>query len=202
MLWQNRKWVGGIRHGPGAAGRRDRTGCWTALASRQADDGRRTHRQARAMWKTGSRTTGAGTGTPSSGSWNTSSRRGSSPPPPGPILRTPLHPDRQGPARTAAPRHGAAAGRRGAGSAAAMDRLIDAAAQAHGIGTVRCFADYFRMPLRAAAVSVERPRGGRHGSQPVTVAGLEQAAVPARRGEAPARSHRPGAAEPLRLPGL
>jgi uncharacterized protein YcaQ len=38
--------------------------------------------------------------------------------------------------------------------AAAMDRLIDAAAQAHGIGTVRCFADYFRVPLRAAAVSV------------------------------------------------
>ena len=38
--------------------------------------------------------------------------------------------------------------------AAAMDRLIDAAAQAHGIGTVRCFADYFRVPLKAAAVSV------------------------------------------------
>jgi uncharacterized protein len=37
---------------------------------------------------------------------------------------------------------------------AAMDRLIDAAAQAHGIGTVRCFADYFRVPVKAAAVSV------------------------------------------------
>jgi uncharacterized protein YcaQ len=39
--------------------------------------------------------------------------------------------------------------------AAAMDRLIDAAARAHGIGTVRCFADYFRTPARAAAVAVE-----------------------------------------------
>lgn len=38
--------------------------------------------------------------------------------------------------------------------AAAMDRLIHAAAQAHGVGTVRCFADYFRVPLKAAAVSV------------------------------------------------
>jgi hypothetical protein len=45
-------------------------------------------------------------------------------------------------------------GRDGPDPAAAMDRLIDAAAQAHGIGTVRCFADYFRVPLKAAAVSV------------------------------------------------
>ena len=36
----------------------------------------------------------------------------------------------------------------------ALDRLIEAAAQAHGIGTVRCFADYFRTPVKAAAVSV------------------------------------------------
>lgn len=39
---------------------------------------------------------------------------------------------------------------------AAMDRLIEAAAQAHGIGTVRCFADYFRVPVRAASESVRR----------------------------------------------
>jgi uncharacterized protein YcaQ len=61
----------------------------------------------------------------------------------------------------------------GADPAAAMDRLIDAAAQAHGIGTVRCFADYFRTPLRAAAVSVEHlVASGR--LRPVTVAGWDK----------------------------
>jgi uncharacterized protein len=55
-------------------------------------------------------------------------------------------------------------------AAAAMVRLIDAAAQAHGIGTLRCFADYFRTPLRAAAVAVEQlVDAGR--LEPVTVAG-------------------------------
>lgn len=53
---------------------------------------------------------------------------------------------------------------------AAMDRLIEAAARAHGIGTVRCFADYFRTPLRAGAISVERlVEQGR--LQPVSVEG-------------------------------
>ncbi len=58
--------------------------------------------------------------------------------------------------------------------AAALDRLIDAAAQAHGIGTIRCFADYFRTPLRAAAVSVEHlvAAGRLH---PVTVTGWDKA---------------------------
>lgn len=57
--------------------------------------------------------------------------------------------------------------------AAAMDRLIDAAAQAHGIGTVRCFADYFRTPIRAAAVSVQHlVEAGR--LQPVTVPGWDK----------------------------
>ncbi|MGP0222792.1 winged helix-turn-helix domain-containing protein [Paenarthrobacter sp. NCHU4564] len=37
-----------------------------------------------------------------------------------------------------------------------LDRLIEAAARAHGIGTVRCFADYFRTPLKASADSVRR----------------------------------------------
>jgi len=41
-----------------------------------------------------------------------------------------------------------------AGQRDAMDRLIEAAAQAHGIGTVRCFADYFRLPAKEAARSV------------------------------------------------
>ncbi|XAS70821.1 crosslink repair DNA glycosylase YcaQ family protein [Micrococcaceae bacterium Sec5.1] len=39
---------------------------------------------------------------------------------------------------------------------AALDRLMDAAAMAHGIGTVRCFADYFRTPLKAGEASVQR----------------------------------------------
>ncbi len=36
----------------------------------------------------------------------------------------------------------------------AMLRLIEAAARAHGIGTLNCFADYFRVPRRAAAGAV------------------------------------------------
>jgi uncharacterized protein YcaQ len=52
----------------------------------------------------------------------------------------------------------------------ALHRLIDAAAQAHGIGTLRCFADYFRTPVKAAAASVEHlVESGR--LEPVTVAG-------------------------------
>jgi hypothetical protein len=55
----------------------------------------------------------------------------------------------------------------------AMHRLIDAAAQAHGIGSVRCFADYFRTPVKAAADSVEHlVRAGR--LEPVTVAGWDR----------------------------
>ena len=37
----------------------------------------------------------------------------------------------------------------------AMLRLIEAAARAHGIGTVRCFADYFRIPAKPAAAAVQ-----------------------------------------------
>jgi uncharacterized protein YcaQ len=47
------------------------------------------------------------------------------------------------------------AGQRELDCTPALHRLIDAAAQAHGIGTVRCFADYFRTPVKAAAASVE-----------------------------------------------
>ncbi|MBT2566531.1 YcaQ family DNA glycosylase [Arthrobacter sp. ISL-85] len=39
--------------------------------------------------------------------------------------------------------------------AAALHRLTDAAAQAHGIGSIRCFADYFRTPVKATALAVE-----------------------------------------------
>ncbi|HET8880108.1 MAG TPA: crosslink repair DNA glycosylase YcaQ family protein, partial [Arthrobacter sp.] len=68
---------------------------------------------------------------------------------------------------------GEGAGRsEGAGpdAAAAMYRLIDAAARAHGIGTLRCFADYFRTPQRAAAAALQQlVDAGR--LEPVTVAG-------------------------------
>ncbi|WP_457950687.1 winged helix-turn-helix domain-containing protein [Pseudarthrobacter sp. alpha12b] len=54
--------------------------------------------------------------------------------------------------------------------AAALHRLTDAAAQAHGIGSIRCFADYFRTPVKATALSVEHLVGqGR--LEPVNVAG-------------------------------
>ena len=57
--------------------------------------------------------------------------------------------------------------------AESMCRLIDAAAQAHGIGTLRCFADYFRMPIKPAAAAVEHLVGtGR--LEPVTVAGWDR----------------------------
>jgi uncharacterized protein YcaQ len=57
--------------------------------------------------------------------------------------------------------------------AEAMNRLIDAAAQAHGIGTVRCFADYFRVPAKAAAGSVDHlVQSGR--LKPVSVAGWDR----------------------------
>jgi uncharacterized protein YcaQ len=55
-----------------------------------------------------------------------------------------------------------------------MDRLIEAAARAHGIGTVRCFADYFRTPLRAAVTSVQHlVEQGR--LEPVQVRGWDKA---------------------------
>jgi uncharacterized protein YcaQ len=70
----------------------------------------------------------------------------------------------------AAPRQALHVDGREPDAAAAMVRLIDAAAQAHGIGTLRCFADYFRTPLRAAAVAVEQlVDAGR--LEPVTVTG-------------------------------
>lgn len=37
----------------------------------------------------------------------------------------------------------------------AMLRLLEASAEAHGIGTVRCLADYFRLPVRESAGAVE-----------------------------------------------
>jgi uncharacterized protein YcaQ len=56
---------------------------------------------------------------------------------------------------------------------AAVRRLVDAAAQAHGIGTVRCFADYFRIPGKAAAASVDHlVHTGR--LEPVRVAGWDR----------------------------
>lgn len=50
------------------------------------------------------------------------------------------------------------------------ERLVEAAARAHGIGTVRCFADYFRLPVRVGATAVER-LARRGVLEPVDVAG-------------------------------
>ena len=53
---------------------------------------------------------------------------------------------------------------------AALQRLTDAAALAHGIGSIRCFADYFRTPVKATAAAVEQlVLQGR--LEPVNVAG-------------------------------
>jgi uncharacterized protein len=59
------------------------------------------------------------------------------------------------------------------GKEAAIERLVDAAAQANGIGTVRCLADYFRTPVKAATQAVaglvERGR-----LEPVSVRGWDR----------------------------
>ena len=74
------------------------------------------------------------------------------------------------PDRPGADPEAAAAADAGQESAAALVRLIDAAARAHGIGTLRCFADYFRTPMRASAIAVEHlVDAGR--LRPVTVSG-------------------------------
>lgn len=52
----------------------------------------------------------------------------------------------------------------------ALHRLVEAAAQAQGIGTVRCFADYFRTPPKATADSVDY-LVGTGVLEPVTVEG-------------------------------
>ena len=53
---------------------------------------------------------------------------------------------------------------------AALQRLTEAAARAHGIGSIRCFADYFRTPVKATALAVAHlVEQGR--LEPVSVAG-------------------------------
>ncbi len=52
----------------------------------------------------------------------------------------------------------------------ALQRLTSAAAKAHGIGTVRCFGDYFRLPLAETAKAVARLVDTGE-LQPVSVAG-------------------------------
>ncbi|WP_026818931.1 winged helix-turn-helix domain-containing protein [Arthrobacter castelli] len=55
----------------------------------------------------------------------------------------------------------------------AMLRLIEAAASAHGIGTIRCFADYFRVGVRPATAAVEELVRQRI-LEPVTVTGWDR----------------------------
>lgn len=56
---------------------------------------------------------------------------------------------------------------------AALRRLTEAAAEAHGIGSVKCFADYFRTPVKATAIAVqELVASGR--LEPVTVVGWQR----------------------------
>lgn len=59
---------------------------------------------------------------------------------------------------------------RGDRRAEALHRLVASAAQAHGIGTVRCFADYFRTPVKNTAESVDF-LVGRGVLEPVVVEG-------------------------------
>ena len=67
--------------------------------------------------------------------------------------------------------------------------LTEAAARAQGIGTVRCFADYFRLPLRATAAAVDRL---------VAAGSLEEAAVDGWPGQ---HYLHPGAARPRTATG-
>ncbi len=53
-----------------------------------------------------------------------------------------------------------------------MERLLLAAAAAHGIGSVHCLADYFRLPLRESAVALQ-DLAARGALEPVGVAGLK-----------------------------
>lgn len=55
-----------------------------------------------------------------------------------------------------------------------MERLLLASAKAHGVGSVHCLADYFRLPLRQSAVALE-DLAGRGALERVGVQGLKDA---------------------------
>ena len=197
LLWQKRTWVGAAAHGSGAARLQWPGRSWTTLPRGRPMTAAELTAQDRATSRTA--------GTDNWGwNWNAVKR----------VLehlfeeglvsaasRTEQFERRYTLTARVLPDFGWTAAGRSADPAEAMHRLIDAAAQAHGIGTVRCFADYFRTPVKAAAAAVEHlVATGR--LEPVTVAGWDRMVFRHVEARLPRRADGAGPAESLRLAGL